>query len=230
MKPGRVEQEVIFAPSRNLSWIIGILAGGGYVSSSGMVYVNSSDKELHEYFSLNCETIFHLNVATHFQATGKDGRRYDRSYFHNHHVADLLGDLRRTKWPETLQKKHSWILNNKDYVWGFIGGFFEVRGWVDPKLEAGIKLSTSYPTVGYFLADLLTRVGIKKPGINYLKSKTEIRGVWIDKNDDIELFTDNVHSKIPRIEDLLRRYQQKIFSKNPWAHMTPQEIMEATSL
>lgn len=202
-------------PSPDLAWMLGILAGGGYVMpENGAIGFTGREEHLLEAFKTTAEGLFNTNVfiSSDEKNKGDEEKRYQRAHFHSTSIARALGDLRRNQWPQTLTEKHSWILDNPSYIWKFLNGFFEVRGHITSR---GIIFTSSYLDIGNTLIDLLTRVGIDNPRFQ-AKGRTikEIQGVGLHNLRDQKLFAQNISSKIPLKEQRLDHYRKKEISVN----------------
>ena len=191
----------VLTPSRKLAWLVGLVSGGGYVALGNRGYnveVYSSNKELLETFQSVVEDLFRVNVYL----------MRDNAIFYSKSLAIAFGDLRRSLWTETLVNKHNWIYTNPDYIWGFLEGFFELRGSVRSNY---IKLNTSYTKIANCLGDLLYTGGVSSSRLQRDHSKHEgISGVCIGVLRDQKVFAEHVHSVTPKKEAQLEKLRNRI--------------------
>lgn len=119
-------------------------------------------------------------------------------------IAPFLGDLSRTQWPATLNAFHPWIKAEPDCLWGFLEGFFEIRGDIETGLpRRRIRFHTKCPLIKQELRSLLQKAGVGNPVI-------QKRGVFIGKISDIKTIARHIHSDNPKKESMLAFYRTYI--------------------
>lgn len=119
-------------------------------------------------------------------------------------VAPFLGDLSRTQWPATINALHPWIKDEPDCLWGFLEGFFEIRGEVETRLpRRRIRFHTNYPLIQQELRSLLQKAGVRNPVI-------QKEGIFIGKIIDIKTIAWHIHSDNPKKESMLAFYRTYI--------------------
>lgn len=202
--------------SRSMAWVLGSLAGGGYIGyglNKGKVKMVNLPDELVHPFKSTAESLFSVNVTIQTvefnRARGYKGIR-NEVYFTNADVTSMLGDLRRDRWPFTITERHPWCLNNEEYTWALLEGFFELKGFVDHR---SVYLLTSYPNVASFLTELLVRQGIHRPGIvkDYrYEDNSRTIGVQITNWREAQHFALHIHSHIPKKEEMLEEFRKRV--------------------
>lgn len=211
-------------PSADLAWFLGIVsAGGGTRLDRGRFRLKNSHANVLEKYKLLGERLFSLNASRINNEEPDSWRR--RGYeFNNVKVGRFLGDLRRVSWARTILSQHPWIVDNPEYTWGFISGFFEKRGGVDTNEESSyfvIRLTAPSQSGANLLAEMLVRGGVEHPYIQYASGDDDEkpRGVWICNLKDIRHFSQQVHSVIPEKEERLEHYRTRFpkrgFRKHP---------------
>lgn len=199
-------------PSPELAWTLGALAGKGYVSpSTGVVLFANTDPGLLRKYSSVTGNLFDKNHSSKTARIDPDGSPYIHLWFCDVQIARTLGDLRREKWPDTIIDKHRWAMDGSNYTWRLLEGFFDARGYVHKPPSLYAQYNTSYPQVGNFIADLLTRVGIKQPQIDFTKEGDRIQRIRISQPDDRRFFAQHIHSAVASKEEgleMIRTFQE----------------------
>lgn len=202
-----VESREDIIPSRDLSWIIGVLAGGGYANPDDKrISIDSNNEQFLDEFKTVGERVFQVN-GIYRTRVKTDGKREAKGVtFYSRKVTLMLGDLRSPEWPNTIINQHKWIIENSNYLWSFIEGMFERNGgvYITKNRIKSIAINTDYVIAANFIMELLVRLGVKKPVIDHNKRGSEgIKGVRINNIQDIKYFAENIHSKIPEKENRL---------------------------
>lgn len=226
----RESETANFNPSREFAWIIGVLAGGGSVELDGKrIAVDSVDTDFLEQFKTLGESALRLNARYRTKKTEK-GIEPKGVVFYSTNLVRVLGDLRRPFWPRTILEKHGWILQNEEYIWGFLEGIFDRIGHIENLSRKGrvrkeLTFRTVYLGIANFLAELLTRVGVKRVSYDYDKRHREgIIGIKLHGKNTF-LVAQNIHSKIPEKEDRLQVYRRLAFkSQSSNARMREEKI------
>lgn len=203
-------------PSRSMAWMIGFLAGGGYIGrglNKGKVIMTNLPDELVQPFKGTAESLFSVNIAVRdvefSNSKGNKGIRTE-AYFADVDTTSMLGDLRRDKWPSTVVNRHRWCLNNEDYTWALLEGFFELKGYIDSR---SIYLLTSYPNIASFLTELLVRQGIHRPRIvrdSNHKDDNHTLGVQISNWKEAQHFALHIRSHISKKEEILDEFRRRV--------------------
>lgn len=195
-------RERLLIPSRPLARTIGMLAGGGYINlSKGKAYLYSPDEPVLTAFQNSCEDIFQIMPKRIPMWIQKDGRTYYTIGFYNLSLARALGDMRRTEWPKTVNNLHPWIKTNPDFLWGFLEGFFEMRGEIETELpHRHAMFRTSYFSIKQELKDLLQKAGVRNPVMRK-------EGVYVGKIREIKTIAQSIHLAIPEKERMLTFYR-----------------------
>src|SRR3989344_116938 len=108
--------------------MIGLLSGGYVDPQRGKVVFFSADEPVLTDFQNSCADILNINATKNEAGILGNGRTYYAVGFYNVLLARSLGDLRRTEWPQTVNNLHPWLKSDPDYLWGFLEGYFEMRG------------------------------------------------------------------------------------------------------
>jgi len=208
-----------FVPSRDMAWIIGVLAGGGYANPDDKrISIDSNSEKFLDEFKTAGERVFRVN-SVYRTRVKSDGKREAKGVtFYSRKVALMLGDLGSPEWPDTIINRHKWIVENTNYLWGFIEGIFERKGnvFISKNRVKGISIGTDYVNVANFVAELLVRLGIKNPRIEHNKrGKQGIKGVRVHNIQDMKHFAENVHSKIPEKESRLSDCRELEYRRKP---------------
>ncbi len=212
------DQTEKLTPSRNLAWMIGVLSCQGYVEPIGDAFsVDSVDTQFLEAFKSTGEELFKINGQWRFKRGVRKG-----VIFYSKSIVRKLGDLRKTQWPNTIRNSHTWILNNSHFGWAFLQGAFDRVGHIND-LETShdyrADLSTDDLMCANFLADLLVRLGVENPRLDYEKQGNErvrLKGITVERVNDIRKIALNIHSAIAIKEQRLELYRQtKIKGRKP---------------
>lgn len=210
-------------PSSELAWIVGLLAGGGYVNEKkGDIVLGSDSNELLQVFKSRGERMFKEAAMEDTQHKTTHGKTKETPVvkFFNTQIARKLGNLKRGEWQNTVLSNHRWILDQERYGWSFLEGFFEKRGGVygigsiPSENDYLILLKTSSLESVNFLIELMVRVGLGNPTTVKSHKATEgIIGVALYNLNDIKRFTANVHSldqdKAAKLSQLQERESQR---------------------
>lgn len=204
------EANIVY-PSNEWAWMLGILALGGSASPHNMqISLASADPDLLKAFSLRGANLFHSNPITNYHSVQSDGRESKKVIFGNSYMINALGDLRKESWPSTISERHGWIYDDDEYIWSFLEGACEVRGHFSNKpSKRRILINTNFPHVANTISDLLVRVGVEQPRVRTDSSAREgIRGVEIDRIDDVRFITSHIHSVSPKREEILKQLRE----------------------
>lgn len=211
---------VIPPPSKDLAWMIGVIAAGGHNNlETGKITVASQndDKLLATVQSVG-EGMFAVRATVNTRRINKRNKVYQDNLviFSNTKISCFLGDLRRDNWPGTVVDQHGWILQNQEYMWSLIRGFFDVRGGIytyEGKKHVSqhqIFLKTPSIYAINFITELLAQLGLKRLSITRRSStKSSVVGISIYSLDDIRLFANNIYSVIIDKEAQLDYYRQR---------------------
>jgi hypothetical protein len=199
----------ILSPSIEAAWLLGIVTSGVTLSPEiGMIRFVSKEACLANRFKELGELCFGV--------TGKflEQSEYNRVSFYNKGYVHLLNDWRQTQQDPNIR---TWILDNEDYAWSFLSGFFERSGYIPIHLKWGLalKLSVGRNNSGELIACLLKRLGIAKFSSVSNNSGSSIQ---ISTITDVKSFAENIHSIVPSKEASLeyaRRYQRRSKSWAP---------------
>lgn len=214
-------------PSAELAWMLGVLSNGGYVHPLGKIVLSSSeDVDLCAKFKEVGEQLFKSDAHVGKISKEVGGRTYNRIEFHNVEASRLLGDLRRTQWPQTIEGKHSWILTDKKYIWSFLEGIFDTRG-SPTEDKPRIRINTTSLNIANFIADLLLRVGIEDFKIvNSSFTAEKINGISIGNLKDLKFFAENVQSSVASKETILEFFRQRTLRRPHELSISNEEIIE----
>lgn len=198
-------------PSSQLAWMLGILSGGGNVclkKTGGAIHFYTHDENILNKFKFIGQDLFKSNPIL----SKREGRSYQMITFYNKKIAEELGDFRSRKWSNTLMEKYKWIFKNKQYLWNFLEGLFEARGFInyDSKKEICKDLGFYVSHHVNFVSDLLIRVDINKPRINTW-------GVRLSSWEDMKTFADNIYSvslKKEKMLEIIRNQQYRVEIKD----------------
>ncbi len=194
-------------PSEDFAWLLGALAGGGWVQKYEISLTSYSEELLSKFKSIG-ERLFKLNGHEYIDKVNQDGRLYKKIKFSNKEAAEALGYLHPDQWPRTILDKHPWIHTHPNYIWKFLEGQLETGVSIDTKTNKRMNFNTHYRAVANTIADMLVHVGIKKPTINPDKNTREgIKGITVSNIKDLKVIAEHIHSVIPEIEDKLQFYR-----------------------
>jgi len=205
-----IEKKII--PSEEWAWMLGVIAGKGHVSSGGYIKFFNPSRELLEAVKSRGETLFNTNSQLKIFS---EPYRNPALIFNNRSLSRELGIFTRDRWVETIMTKHSWILQNERYIWKLLEGIFETKGLfrrASNKYEE-IYINIIFPNVGNFLAELLVKVGVENPKIIPRRKGNGIHVIKITAPKDIKLFSENVHSVIPKKEERLTFFRESMQTK-----------------
>lgn len=199
-------------PSRELAWIIGVLAGGGYSNPNDKrISLDSDNEDFVGEFKSAGERLFGVNASVRMKKGENNTRKLKGVVFHSKKIVETIGDLRGSEWPSTIVSQHKWIIENSNYLWSFIEGIFDRRGNIsmDKNRVRGVFIYSDYANVANFLAEILVRVGIKRPLIEHDKrGKENVKGIRFSNKQDLKHFVDNIHSRIQDKEKRLEVCRQ----------------------
>lgn len=220
-------------PSTELAWLTGILAGGGHVGiDDGEIVFGSLDKDLLNVFKSTGESIFGMNATQGINSIKKGDTVHKRAYisFCNRPIARNFGDLRRDVWPQTLLEKHSWLVSEQRYIWGFLGGFYDARGdsySYRDDAKHFVLFNTPSVSATNFLSDLLIRVGIRRPTIRKAFAKGEkITGVTISNLEDIRFLSHHLQPKSKEKAGRLEVYKDRESKQGKNTLYSTDEVIE----
>lgn len=193
-------------PSSDFAWVIGVLAGGGFVNGRDRhISVESGDSQFLEEFKVTAERVFRQEASYRVKDTQEGNQVIKGIIFSSSSLAIAIGDLRNTHWNSTIAEKHEWILKEHRYSWSFLSGFFDRVGNVYS--SSGNRKIVFYMEDLYsanLLADLLTKLGVEK--IHYESKKNArhgIQGISVTNIRDIQLIAANIHSRVLKKEKQL---------------------------
>jgi hypothetical protein len=188
----------MFAPSRELAWLIALLSSGGYVSQrSGRIKLSSREVELHETFKSVVNRVFRRDVhLSHVE-------KYGYSEFIDRRVARTLGFLGRQVWQDTVISRFSWIIDNSEYAWGFLSGLYDEGG--STKNNA-IRIYSSTISGANFITELMVLMGVERLRMEKVGNGRG-RRVVISYQGDLKLFADNVKSVVTWRDQNLEEYR-----------------------
>ncbi|OGH19809.1 MAG: hypothetical protein A3D74_04620 [Candidatus Levybacteria bacterium RIFCSPHIGHO2_02_FULL_37_13] len=199
-------------PSRELAWMIGVLAGGGYSNPNDKrISMDSDNEEFVRAFKSAGERLFGVNASVRTKKGEDNTKKLKGIVFQGKKITNTIGDLRGSEWPRTIVEQHKWIIENSNYLWSFIEGIFDRRGNVSMGKDSvrGVFIYSDYANVANFLAEILVRVGIRKPLIEHDKrGKQGIKGIRFENKQDLKYFADNIHSRIQGKEERLEACRQ----------------------
>lgn len=218
-------------PGTEWAWMIGVLAGGGYVGQSGEISVRSDVPQLLDTFKSRGEIIFEIPSRSREQEKKTKMSVVTKGVvaFYSTQIASVVGDLNLDNWPSTVIDKHRWILEHERYSWKFIEGFFEKRGAVYGRtVGRGTKsymilLTTSSATGANFLAELCVRLGIETPTV---RKSYQPRGVTLNRSSDMNLLANNVFPVSPQKESLLVKLRDHLVHKGRDIVYSDQEVID----
>lgn len=197
------------APSVELAWMLGVLTVGGYVDHIKFkeITLYHQDQSLLGAFKTKGEKLFHCSPEE-TKKDRPDGTHYRFVRFRNRFAAQILGDLRETQWPETMVTKYNWISSKSDYIWGFLEGFFEIRGSIDPKHRHEITIIATLFSHASYIKSLLEQAGILTARFEKGKGRRDgIQGIVMSETGGIKKFVQNIHSVRETKESLLESYR-----------------------
>lgn len=204
------ETNVVY-PSTEWAWMLGIISLGGSTSPQNQqISLVSADSNLLNAFSLRGANLFHTNPSIMLNSTQSDGRKSRKIYFGNGYMVRAIGDLRKESWPDTISERHGWIYEDNEYIWSFLEGACEVRGYVSNKpRKRRITINSNFKPVANTIADLLVRVGVENPHIKTDSSAREgIRGVDVSKSLDVKHMARHIHSVNQNREKILQELRE----------------------
>ncbi len=214
-----VKKEVrIPESSPQLAWFIGVLCGSGYKGDSS-IELSDQYPEFIETFCTVGENLFNIPILYTLKPDKKGYKDGHIAHFHRREAIRFLGNLNRHVWVDTLHQRHAWMYENEEYLWAFINGYFDSRGYIGnpEKSEHHVLLGTSELNSADELIRILKEVGITTVRYEWMSKKQHngrLHGVYFDKRDDIELFSHHVvYSSVPRKEEVLSRYRNGEFAK-----------------
>lgn len=209
----QTELKQILEPSKELAWVIGVLASGGTVDlRTGAIALTSPNQSLQNAFTEVAGNLFRTNLTWQTIRT-KSGRRQVPN-FNNAEIARGLGDLRRSAWPSAISERHHWILEDQGYIWALLAGIFDDKGVFTGINRRQIVVPTSLRHVANFIAELMVNVDIQSPLI--LRNGIDRGGVWgvvIANIRDQRRFASNVRSVIPEKERALEVIRSNVTTK-----------------
>jgi hypothetical protein len=214
--------------STELAWLLGVIASGGSTCQDRRINFVTQDIALLDKFQGWGEMVFETSSTRLYRDKSKD---IQGVYFHNNSLYNWLGDLRRTAWPTTLYEKHDWILGQTDYLWQFIEGFFETRGYVEYGSKKRAGLRTNYVVAANTLTDLLTSLGTQRPNFRKESRVREgIRGVEFNTIYDLQLIASNIHFVKKDKEEILEKIRNSTPSELKHIPTNEEVIEEARRL
>jgi len=202
------EDYKILRPSHELSWMLGLLSGAGYVAANGKIRLTSMrNPELLTEFRIVGQRLF-----------GKEPQAGQPNVvcFFSKQIVQEIGDLRNDAWVETIQRRHRWVLDDKNLTWKFIEGIFDAKGHLRKNIAKNFVLffmSTNFTNVD-FIKKLLLSVGIRKP-TTYPQEQPKESDIYTQYTisvyniEDLKLIADNVHPKSPEKQKILKAIREK---------------------
>lgn len=224
-----IHEDELITPSLEWAWMMGIIAGGGNISSSGRISFMQKEEKLRVAIKSRGERLFGINAnIPPLYVT----IRTPTIEFNTTKYARALGNFTRDAWVETILNRHAWMTRDNRYMWAFLEGIFETKGHFDRiprKKHDNLELNTGYLSSANFLAELLVRVGIENPKIRTANYAREgIAGVVIASLKDIKHFAAHVHSVIPNVEGQLAFYRD-VDPEQLSKVVTPEDIIKEWS-
>ncbi len=217
-KDREIGEESLVVPSAEWAWILGVLSGKGYVKD-GNITISSKNKDLLEAIERTGEFLFRKTPSTYYRTDLTDGKKHGIKHLGSLRVTNSIGDLTQHNRLQTVVDKHSWILKDTRYLWSFIGGLFDVRGYVF--LAEGktgyISFDFGNRQTAYFMAELLVRGGISRPLVYsfFREDKNDERFLLrISNHEDMQKFANSISPKVADKEKRLQRVREHIPKKN----------------
>lgn len=208
-------------PSDEWAWMMGVIAGGGHISTNGRIMFGTQIEQLRNAVILKGEKLFQRN---HRLESNRNNRGKPVIVFQNREIAAELGNFTRDNYVMTAIERHDWLLHGDRFTWSFLEGIFETKGVI--RRNSGNRFDSIFISVLFqreasFLSELLGRVGLTDPKIWESKHAREgVNKVAITSLEDVSLFARNVRSVIPEKEEVLAFYrnndvdsQHKIYSR-----------------
>jgi len=194
--------EVIFRPSLELAWILGLLSGAGSVGGAdldpqfrGRISLKRpDDPTLLKEFQRIGENLFRKKSLVE-----KNGA----IVFFSTKIAQKMDKLRGDAWAETISQKHGWILDGSRYAWKFIEGLFDAKGTFQTKSKdnavkhKALYVTTNNFTSANFIKDLLLSVGLRNPYIfsTIYPDEEVIYRVNVGNIADLKIIAENIRLK-----------------------------------
>lgn len=221
------------SPSRELAYFIGLLSASGQfnVNMTNFALYRSSarNKDILPIFISIGESLFKINASViprHNKVV--NGRSYQENeiiIFNSSKATRFLGNLRKSKWPQTILEKHEWILSNQDYTWGLLEGYFDCHGGAYKDQGNRIVLRSSSKNDCLFILNILVGLGLKEPKLQILNRASEgVGGVVLAYLDDARMFAEKVHSRLPHKERLLEHYRHRV-DKSSLPRISDEELI-----
>lgn len=202
--------------SREGAWFIGALTAGGSINiRNGRVVLGSRDPEVLDAFRITGESLFKQPaISIRNIELGIKERNQNYVGLYSVGIARTLGDLSINNWAETVQNTHNWLVRNEKYIWGFIEGFFDLRGHIYMHTDRTLRqilLNNSSLKGANFLSELLLRAGIERPTVKFSQfARDKVTGVKISNIRDCKTFAQNIHSRIAEKEILLDELRNRV--------------------
>lgn len=211
-------KEPLAAGAEN-AWLLGLLAGGGYVrKNDDRVIVESKNLDLlnacRSRFERAIDEVGLPNIRTN---TGETSHGQSAVSFSGPGLKNLVGDMRRASWYFTIIEKFPWVLEQNAYVWKFLEGFYEKRGSVVGNV---IRIHISDQGGSNFMIEMLTRVGTRNP-----VKGTKVN-VLLTNSRDTNIFSNNIHPVTHSKEQGLRKFRSRRVTQGGQTFYTSEEITE----
>lgn len=202
LKQKQEEAERALQPSRELAWVLALLASGGNISlKTGSMALMSPNQDLQNAYINIAGNLFRTNTTWQTLKSSSGERRVPQ--FNNTAIARQIGDLRRVIWPQTITEKHSWILEDPNFTWAFLSGIYDDKG-IFSRDGTQLAFPTVFNNIASFISDLLVRVDIENPYIiKHSSCREGVQAVAIGNIRDLRRFADYIHSAIPAKEQIL---------------------------
>lgn len=216
-------------PSRELAWVLGVLAAGAHQVEGRTTSIESDSQELLNAFESRGQRLFKKTARrgrnVHRRETGI--KEMPTVSFYSAHLGRALGDLGREHWHETIVTTHKWVIEQETYMLGFLEGFYDKRGAI---YDNAIVINISNQGGASLLLDMLTRTGIQNPTIRRdNKSPNITRGVAIHSSKDTNLFAWKIHPVIPAKNAALERFRSRIVKRGAQIIYSDEELIREWS-
>jgi hypothetical protein len=243
--------------SRDYAWFLGALAGDGCSSYNrptnqrSRLILTVKESSFRDQFAEIGEQLFGIEAKLGKQVISDRNKMWNDVYsatFNSVELVDLLGDFRSEQWPDTVKERHDWILSERDYLWGFLGGYFDAEGSIsNPVIEKRddqikskqvchrLRYAIAYRDVAAFVMELLRLVDLGSSIEKSNEKREGIGGIAVYGIENLNRFATNVHSTIPEKERRLDMYRNAEFETGPServieAYHTVLELRELTGL
>jgi len=192
--------ELSIRPSMDLSWMLGVLCGGGS-SKNGRFFLQRSDNpELLAEFQAIGQRLFQKEPQV----------KQNEVRFFSKQIRTELGDLTHNVWTETIRLRHSWILTQETYAWKFIEGLFDAKGHLEtgPGNNAFYFRTNNFKSAE-FIKNLLISLGIQKSTIHPKEQPQDtdiniLYTIGVFNIKDLKVIAANIYPKSPEKQTKLK--------------------------